>query len=180
MPSSNSESISIQGQEEQDWCTIRYPGIQVPEIPTQPCHIFVLVKFCNFPTFTRISLENVCIVLLIKSLLPSSIVYALFDWKTLANELKLYPYYYAETTVVWGITGAFVSVVSTPRLLAVGERLLVSLRSVKLLCLAWRLDFVEKESLKYTRHVLHHTNFVSVVKWLDNFNFVCYLHQDSV
>ena len=108
---------------------------------TQPCHIFVLVKFCNFPTFTRISLENVCIVLLIKSLLPSSIVYALFDWKTLANELKLYPYYYAETTVVWGITGAFVSVVSTPRLLAAGERLLGSLRSVKLLCFGLDIRF---------------------------------------
>lgn len=37
----------------------------------------------------------------------------------------------AETTVVFDITGVFVSVDSTPRPLAAGERLLVSQRSVE-------------------------------------------------
>lgn len=65
------------------------------------------------------------------------------------------------------------SVDNIPRLLAAGGRLLVSLRSVKLLCFGLEiLDFLEANS-KYISHVLR-TNFVSV-KCCDNFNFVCYL-----
>jgi len=53
-------------------------------------------------------------------------------------------YYYAEITVVWGTTGVFVYEVSIPRQLVAGVKLLVSLRSVKLLHFAMRIDvFIE-------------------------------------
>lgn len=77
----------------------------------------------------------------------------------------------------WGITGAFVFVVSIPRLLDAGERLLVSQRSDKLLCFDLEIRYFEEAYFNRIWHDLYIDFVWFLNEYCDNFKFVWFVFK---